>query len=72
LISLWQLAWTEDDKIPSSTTIRRRMDEMTAAGQLVLLEENKRIGNLYRLPDPDTLGGEPDDGPTEVADTEAE
>lgn len=64
LIALWQQAWTVDEKIPSEATLRRRIDQMIETGQILLLEESRKNGNLYRLPDPDTLGGDDDGRPT--------
>jgi hypothetical protein len=66
LVSLLQQAWTVDDKAPAESTLRRQIQQMVQAGQLVLVEQNRRSGDLYRLPDPDLPefdfpGGEPDE-----------
>lgn len=60
LMALLQQAWTQDGQPPGDGPLRKQFLRMVQSGQLILVEENKRSGDLYRLPDPDTLGGEPD------------
>jgi len=72
LMDLWRHAWTEDGRPPSDAVLRRQMERMVISGELVLVERNKRTGDLYRLPDPDTLGGESDERPVEEPAADAE
>jgi hypothetical protein len=59
LATLLQQAWNIPDKqAPSDSTLRRQFEEMVKSGRLVLLEESKRHGNLYRLAE----DSEPDPG----------
>lgn len=51
LMALWQHAWTVDEKIPSDSTLRRQLEKLVEAGQIVVVERNKRMGDLYQLPD---------------------
>lgn len=61
LTSLLQHAWTVDDKTPSDSTVRRQLLALVHSGQLVMVEENKRTGDLYRLPETTLFGEDPDD-----------
>lgn len=50
LYLMLQQAWTVPDKpAPSEDTLRRQVQALVNEGVIVLLEENKRSGNLYRL-----------------------
>lgn len=45
-----QQSWTVPGKsAPSDSTIRRHVDLLVESGRILLLEESKRYGNLYRL-----------------------
>lgn len=45
-----QQAWNIPDKqAPSDTTFYRQLQALVTAGRLELVEENKHLGNLYRL-----------------------
>lgn len=60
LMALLQQAWTEEGPAPSDSLLRKALADLVESGQLQLVEKNQRGGDLYRLSDPDTLGGEPD------------
>lgn len=51
LIALLQAAWPEIDKQPpSERTLQRRFEQLVEEGSLVVLDESKRHGTLYRFP----------------------
>lgn len=59
LIDALKALWTEGAP-PSDASIRRRMDALVEEGALVILERDRKLGDLYRL-DPSaerTIGGE--------------
>lgn len=62
LASLLQQAWTLDDPAPSVAVLRARVQKMVESGKLVCVEKSLKTGDLYRLPDPDTIEGDSDDG----------
>lgn len=49
LISLLQANWTIDEKAPSESSLKRQMDRFLAEGVVEVMEENKRLGNLWRI-----------------------
>lgn len=50
LVTLLQQNWTvEDREPPSDSTIRRQLQVMVDSGEIILLERNKKHGDLYRL-----------------------
>jgi hypothetical protein len=50
LVTLLQQNWTVEDKEPpSDSTIRRQLQVMVDSGEIILLERNKKHGDLYRL-----------------------
>lgn len=52
LVTLLQQNWTVAGKEPpSDSTIRRQLQVMVDAGEVVVLERNKRHGDLYRMAD---------------------
>lgn len=56
LYLLLQAAWPVGEKTPpSERTLQRRIEMMTEMGQLVMLEESKKHGNLYRFPEEVTV-----------------
>ncbi|TXH08073.1 MAG: DUF3854 domain-containing protein [Hyphomicrobiaceae bacterium] len=59
LIDALKALWTEGAP-PSDASIRRRMDALVEEGVLVILEKDKRLGDLFRLhPSAErTVGGE--------------
>lgn len=51
LITLLHNSWPDKSKpAPSESTFRRQLDQMVVNGQLEVLETNKKMGDLYRLP----------------------
>jgi len=54
LFLMLQQAWTEEDKpAPSESTLRRQAQLLVESGKLLVLEQNKRYGDLYQLADLD-------------------
>lgn len=52
LLPLLRMQWPAEDKSPpSEASLRRAVLELHAAGQLEMLEENKRLGDSFRLSD---------------------
>ena len=59
LYLMLQQAWNIEGKTaPSDATLHRQIGKLVESGRLTLIEENKRLGNLYRLAE------EPDAEPT--------
>jgi len=51
LVALLQSAWPDGEKgLPSERTLNRRFEMMVELGELVLVAEHSKQGNLYRFP----------------------
>lgn len=54
LLGLLQANWTvEDTSPPSESNLRRQLDTLVSTGILDLLHKDRRLGDLYRLKEPD-------------------
>jgi hypothetical protein len=60
LLILLQQNWTvKDESPPSESSIRRQLDVLVEQGRLEIVTRDRRLGDLYRLKEPDDDSQEP-------------